>query len=404
MFNLEPRSVLILSAGMALLMSGVMLIIRSKYLPSIQGLTEWAFAPLLAFAGMALMAALGKLPFFVTSAAGLTCVLAAMVTIHFGTLKFFGHKPNFWRWGLLLAVCAGLFTWFSIGSYNFAAMVFVFSAALAFMLFCSARLMQQSDAKDTFTRATGWLTTLIGLSQVFRAAEALAGLGMDGPLSRSAYQTANLMVLALGCPLMTMGLVLMVTERMRAGFEHLATHDTLTGALTRRAMVAACENELERASRNGNPTALLMVDLDHFKRVNDNFGHATGDKTLVEFAAGVRKLLRKPDLLARFGGEEFVVLLLETSLQEAAQVAERIRVEQALAQGNGACTVSMGVSAFAPVNTVGPAAPGLARNSAERCGSSPAEVLNALLSSADRALYRAKGLGRNRVEIEFITI
>ncbi len=105
----------------------------------------------------------------------------------------------------------------------------------------------------------------------------------------------------------------------------MAGHDSLTGALTRRALIEACDLELERSRRNHQSMSLLMIDLDHFKAINDTHGHPVGDRVLVDFVARVKSLLRLPDRLGRFGGEEFVALLPETSLDEARVVAERLR-------------------------------------------------------------------------------
>ncbi|MFN7197589.1 MAG: GGDEF domain-containing protein, partial [Hylemonella sp.] len=159
--------------------------------------------------------------------------------------------------------------------------------------------------------------------------------------------------------------------------EYLATRDALTGARTRPVLLQACRQELARCRRHGRSMALLVMDVDHFKRVNDQHGHQMGDRVLVDVVARVSSLLRLSDLLARFGGEEFVLLLPETTLQEALAVAERIRRKVALPQdGLPEVTVSIGVTT----------------NRADE------DDVDALLARADRALYRAKEQGRNRIE------
>src|SRR3989344_1019610 len=125
---------------------------------------------------------------------------------------------------------------------------------------------------------------------------------------------------------------------------------------------------------SGQPLAMLMLDLDHFKTINDTHGHQAGDRVLVEFAAKVQRCLRSKDLLGRFRGEEFALLLPNTPLDAALQVAERIRAA-CVPQGNEVgCTVSIGVTLSLPQN----------------------DSMDKLLARADAALYEAKNTGRNR--------
>lgn len=164
--------------------------------------------------------------------------------------------------------------------------------------------------------------------------------------------------------------------------EHKARTDPLTGVPNRRAFTELARVEIERALRFGQPLALIAIDLDHFKSVNDGHGHAVGDAVLVDFAIQAQAQLRIIDQLARIGGEEFVVVLPGTDAKGAQQVAERIRrllEQRALPIPGGTLryTSSFGVAEFEPQH------PGLDR----------------WLARADAALYAAKGNGRNRVEL-----
>ena len=172
-----------------------------------------------------------------------------------------------------------------------------------------------------------------------------------------------------------------ITERRRheQKLEQLATTDVLTGLANRRAFMARLEAELALAGPGGPQGMLVMLDLDHFKRVNDTYGHAAGDRVLVHLAQLLRgQALRQGDLAGRLGGEEFAVLLPRTSPQEGAVVAERLRValeNSLIDSGEGrmiAITLSAGVAPLA--------------------GTSESS-----LAQADAALYRAKNSGRNRV-------
>jgi len=164
-----------------------------------------------------------------------------------------------------------------------------------------------------------------------------------------------------------------------ARLEHLAHTDVLTGVANRRRFIEAAQQEIQRTRRNGTPLALLMIDLDHFKRINDANGHAVGDEVLRNFAAVAAGPLRAADLVARIGGEEFAILLPETALPGAEEVAQRILETVRLqtietAQKKVRYTVSIGVA----------------------CLRSEDPDYEVLLARADTALYRAKVAGRNR--------
>jgi diguanylate cyclase (GGDEF)-like protein len=173
-------------------------------------------------------------------------------------------------------------------------------------------------------------------------------------------------------------------ETLNAALEQLAMQDGLTGLANRRKFDLALAAEFARARREGLALALIMIDVDHFKRYNDIYGHAAGDACLRQAGAAITAAVRRPsDLSARYGGEEMAVLLPGTDLAGALVVAESIRAQiAALAiahAGNsaGIVTVSAGVQAFTPVDA--------------------AATPLALVEQADGALYRAKALGRNQV-------
>lgn len=162
--------------------------------------------------------------------------------------------------------------------------------------------------------------------------------------------------------------------------ERLATTDGMTGIYNRRHFMTLADRELHRARRYNRPIAFLMIDIDFFKIINDDFGHQVGDAMIVHLASLARECKRDSDVLARIGGEEFALLLPETDLQQAQGVAERLRCEVGsnplvAASGTIPATVSIGVAVAAEgVNEV-----------------------SDLMKAADHALYDAKRAGRNRV-------
>jgi diguanylate cyclase (GGDEF)-like protein len=160
-----------------------------------------------------------------------------------------------------------------------------------------------------------------------------------------------------------------------------ALTDPLTGVFNRRTFVELSNKEAARAQRRGSLTSVLMIDIDHFKRVNDTYGHAVGDQVIKALAETATKGLRPTDILARYGGEEFVITLPDTDAAVANRVAERLRaaLESLTIPVDGAevrFTVSVGVATF-----------------------STGISITTAMEHADHALYRAKQNGRNRVEV-----
>jgi len=208
-----------------------------------------------------------------------------------------------------------------------------------------------------------------------------AALGIFGPpiadsTMRAAYGAGYLLLIVNG-----FGFILMSKQHDDARMERLATTDDLTGLLNRRAFFARAEAARTLSLRLRQPITLLMLDIDHFKQLNDRFGHATGDEALVKFAATCREALRGHDILGRLGGEEFALALPGTDLDGAIHAAERLRQgvvdTRLLTCGNSyVMTVSIGVVLI-----------------------DADEDLPTGLARADHALYEAKRNGRNRVEV-----
>ena len=163
--------------------------------------------------------------------------------------------------------------------------------------------------------------------------------------------------------------------------QRVAALDPLTGVYNRRFGLRRLEEEIARAARVQGPIALVVLDLDHFKKVNDSFGHLAGDRVLVHVSRFCLDLLRDGDLLMRYGGEEFVAILPGASLADAAAVADRIRF------GVGAAPVKTDAGTVAVTVSIGVAA----------CSGDAAIDLEARLHTADKRLYRAKASVRNRV-------
>lgn len=171
-------------------------------------------------------------------------------------------------------------------------------------------------------------------------------------------------------------------REMSEALKVAALHDTLTGLGNRRFLMERLKDETERASRKGLPYAVGILDVDHFKLVNDRFGHEAGDQTLCKIADAIQASLREYDQCGRWGGEEFLIILPDTSLVHAEQVAERIREAiKALAldfsdSALPGVTASIGITAY-----------------------QPGEPYSDAINRADNALLLAKEAGRDRVEL-----
>ena len=167
--------------------------------------------------------------------------------------------------------------------------------------------------------------------------------------------------------------------RAKHDAEQLAASDSLTGAMSRRAILPLIERSLKRAARTGVPSCVAMIDLDWFKSINDRFGHLAGDKVLRRLVDLIRAHSRESDVIGRFGGEEFVLLLPGASEHAAARLVERIR----------------GAVAAADWSDIGPAV-----TVSVSCGIAsvrPTDTLDGVLARADQALYEAKRGGRNQL-------
>jgi diguanylate cyclase len=178
-----------------------------------------------------------------------------------------------------------------------------------------------------------------------------------------------------------------VTERTRElekankKLEETVRTDAVTGLNNRRYLFELGKTSIKKAVRAGTPLSAIMFDADYFKKVNDTYGHAVGDKALIHLSSLANGAVRDIDILARIGGEEFAVLLENTTEEKAAEVAERLRTAIAdsplpLERGNLSLNVSVGVASFIPDSS---------------------DELDILLVQADKALYAAKAGGRNRV-------
>lgn len=376
----DPFALLAVTTLLSVMMLAIVWSLRRCGQP---GVRLWWQANLTAMAALVLFTLRGRIPDVLSIVAANAALAWGLALFHAGIARFCGRQPP-WRAMIAgtLALVAGIVTWrYVFDDFN-TRVVFV-SAFHATLCACAGYVLVRYRPRG---RPASHHLTTAGFAFFLSAAHALRGVlsalsVMDHPATMASpgLNAAFLVLGALALPGLTMGAVLMIHDAMVRQLEAVANTDFLTGMMSRKAFEDEAARELARAGRGGQPPLLLIVDIDHFKAVNDTFGHAAGDAVLVEFARLAAASLRLPDRIGRMGGEEFVVLLPASTLEAARHAAERIR---SLAEdsrvsgpfGTVRYTVSGGYAAW-----------------------QPGESLAQLTARADTALYLAKLSGRNRV-------
>ncbi len=373
--SIDPRTVVLLAGVMGGMMAMVLLFMRRNYPANIRGLGEWAAASGLIFLSTLLLGARDLIPDLLSVVAGNVLLLTGLALFHVGSQKFLGRPPSTRPWAALILAVLPLLLWFTHVEPHYGIRVLAMSLLMMVFTAAHALTLLRHGVRSFATYLAGGALLVQTAAQATRFHSAFSTTPDSTLFLLSPAQTWFVSTYAFCLLMVSIGVVLMATDKLRAEFEHQASHDSLTGALTRRAFLDACTQELERGRRKDRVCSLLIMDLDHFKNINDSYGHQAGDRVLVDFVDRVTGLLRRPDQLGRFGGEEFVALLPETSPAEALVAAERIRAEVERTLVQPGCTVSIGVASSVPGES----------------------AIDTILSRADVALYAAKNAGRNCV-------
>jgi diguanylate cyclase (GGDEF)-like protein len=376
MQSLDLRSIVLLAGFMGAMMSLVLVFLLRSYPASVRGLREWTAGAVTGTLAAILMSARGILPDWLTLVVGNLVLISGVSLFSMGTRRFLGMDSGFRVFAGIVVVMFLPLAWFSFIEPNYAMRLQLACTVLAAIIGEHAWLMHRRGGGSFAVRFT---TIILGLQTIILALRAgsTGTLGENADLfSQSPMQTIYMASYAVTMLALSIGVILLATERLRNDLEYLATHDMMTGTLNRRAIVEAAERELARCRRHGHVMSLLMMDLDHFKKINDTYGHLVGDQVLREFAGKVSALLRLPDQFGRYGGEEFLLILPDTGRDAAAVVAERI-CKAAAESTAPAYTVSVGLATATLVDT----------------------GIDSLLSRADEALYLAKSGGRNQVVV-----
>jgi diguanylate cyclase (GGDEF)-like protein len=365
-------------------MSVVMLFVLTSLVDSkVAGVREWAQANGIAVIALLLFAARGVVPDLLAIGVGYGLFLATIALMYVGFRRHLGRPVS-----TLPLVLGGVLALAGVSVFHYLieslalcrVSVSIYHAALCFAI--AATIPRSAEPRLRypfgFTRTVAFvIATAHAVRVVFYALESWA------PSTPEDVASWNLAFVALGTltlPALTLGAVMMANAQVLREIAYAAEHDHLTGAWSRRAFFTFGEHEHARALRLGGALSLLVFDADHFKRINDTHGHATGDRVLRDIVTRAQGVIRKIDYCARLGGEEFAVLLPDAGYPTAMEVAARLRtaldrsLQLAPASVPIGYTVSIGVATLAPN-----------------------ESLAALMARADAALYAAKAGGRNRV-------
>ncbi|MEO7936161.1 MAG: GGDEF domain-containing protein [Dokdonella sp.] len=309
-------------------------------------------------------------------------VLLAIAYAHLiQAIREYSHAPD----RSLVFVCIGLITivvellltyvWPSL----LARIIFISTVIALFSAFGVSAIYTR---KEPITRPEHLVAIMFGVAILVMLARVVTTPGSNMTLltSTSAMQGIVFTYASLMPVIATSGFLLMCGERMNKDLVRLATLDPLTGVFNRRTMTDLANKAIAASKRHGRPLSLLILDIDHFKRINDQFGHEAGDLALCRFVELLAAVKREADVIARIGGEEFAMILPDAN--EAAALASAERLRECLS--NSDFMVSgwpVPLQASIGVGTLGPAI----------------SDLETLLREADRAMYEAKRNGRNRV-------
>lgn len=346
-----------------------------------RGLYDLAFGSSLLAVGMALYPFRGVLP-------NLFSMVLPNYLFMLGPVYFWSGfrqllRRPFSRRPMLLWATASLpfFLYFTLVDYQTNVRVVVFSIFHCVIIgMVALDLFRKSDeawagprlfiataiaAHVVYTLIRGFVAATVGTGDAVRTPGLMHGL---------AFVDAMLISMAV-----TFGCAILTSQRLQAHLNRVARTDDLTGAYNRRALAEAAEAEVRRTERHTTGLAVLILDIDHFKKVNDRYGHVAGDEVLRHFVLRLREGLRAEDLVGRMGGEEFCVVLVDAASRQVPQVGERLRrlVEE--------MTVSWDKGAIRITTSIGIAVWGL-----DGAG------FDELYKRADERLYRAKAEGRNR--------
>ncbi|HBD20781.1 MAG TPA: hypothetical protein DC063_12335 [Arenimonas sp.] len=382
-WSFDIRSGLLVGALLTLLV-GVLLAVVARALPANlrPAVTPWIAATLLQPVGFVLLTQRDVLSPWLTIVVANALIALAFAAYGLALRRFYQLPARAGLLWLMVALAVATSAWWGLVQPDLTQRLIAISLVLAWMLGYSAwTIYRRSDARGPIRHVAGGAFLFSSLIMAYRAVVLVYDPGQVTTVFQLTH--VQLLTYALGgiLPVVaTLGFLLLCTERSQRELERAARVDYLTGVYNRRAIEELGTRAIAAARRHGMSLAALVVDIDHFKRINDELGHAAGDHALVRAVERIRDELRAEDLLGRLGGEEFIVLMPSTDSSSAVAAAERIREAFSaqplvLGEQRRPVTLSIGVAVLAPAD----------------------RQFSQLLQRADRAMYAAKKAGRDLV-------
>lgn len=387
---MDPRTVFIISTIMMLLNGGMLGILHRGLSAELQpAAKDWRIGTLLIAAGSILLAVQDIAPHWLVLPLGNAWAMLG-TALYWRALRRFDGRPETWWIFLPVALASLGVIWFSVVTPHLTARVVLVSAVWAGTLFGAAiDFFRGRHPHYAWSRyAMVGIMTVTAAFMVSRAAYFVVGSqGISSILESGNWLNVVTPLSAAVLPVVgTTAFLVLCSERLRAEWERAATIDFLTNLPNRRTISSTGVTRFQAARRSGTTFAAAVVDIDHFKSVNDRFGHDIGDLALQHVAAVLAHNCRGPNMVGRQGGEEFVALLEANTIADALVAAERMRAavesQPLLLKGPSLpatlpITVSIGIGQIAASD----------------------QSFDDLLRRADKALYAAKEGGRNRVEL-----
>jgi diguanylate cyclase (GGDEF)-like protein len=377
------------AATLLLMMAGCWVIART--VPGLRGVRMLGWALAFGLLGVALVGMRTFAPPWASILLAQAVLFVSSLQIYAATAETLDVPAAFVPWGVaIMAAACGANAVFTYVHSDLPSRILICSACFAIFAGAKATMLFQykepaadhaesTSALRNLIAALAWLQMLVVILQILRGFATVLHppaevVHLD--IIQSGFTYLSLILNAgSGC-----GLIWLALSIHRRDLHRIAQTDSLTGLLNRRAFEEILARELERSNEIGKSLAVLMVDIDRFKQVNDRWGHQAGDEVIRRVSDSLRKSMRPTDALSRFGGEEFMILLREVTADQSGEIAGRLRAEIAgLTElpGEVRLTVSIGVAA-----------------------SHPHDIPEELLRRCDEALYRSKRGGRNLVTVD----
>jgi len=371
---------LIVVTAITLILTASAILISWLINRQIAGANHWSLGYLFLASGILLQATQEYLNPLISIGLANHTIVAGGYLIWMGSRMFQGRQALPFHYFIILQlVLFMMLALLKLESSGLADRTILMSAILgALSLLIASELLRKNAQRNLSTTITGIVFVLLAIAFIARglSVEILPKQGNMVTVGKHSHIT-YLFAIVFNIPI-AFGFIIMLTERLENRLQKLANTDFLTGLHSRRAIVEAADRLISRSNRSHSSTSLVMMDLDHFKNINDTYGHQAGDALLSHFADTMRQCFRPDDLIGRIGGEEFIAILTNTGFSDAMESAERLRTtfekEPTAFSGHQIdATVSIGIATT----------------------EHGAETFNQLFKDADKALYHAKGTGRN---------